>query len=141
MRTALSGVFDSLEPGLSLPDRLNALERWETAWMEMDLREPNASIDNPVLTEGIPVPGQGLLSGQYFIMYRTKIYASAFYSFPDIHTRSSHTNAARWTTIKVDTPVFAFAFAPELNLAVAIRCVNIPVSIYSFSSGTLIRIT
>ncbi|KAF8502718.1 hypothetical protein F5888DRAFT_1114848 [Russula emetica] len=30
-RTALSGVFDPLEPGLSLPDRLDALERWETA--------------------------------------------------------------------------------------------------------------
>ena len=26
IRTALSGVFDPLEPGLSLPDRLDALE-------------------------------------------------------------------------------------------------------------------
>ena len=36
LRTALSGVFDPLEPGISLPDCLGALERWETAWREMD---------------------------------------------------------------------------------------------------------
>ena len=57
-RTALNGVFDSLEPGLSLPDRLDVLERWETAWMEMDLREPNAIIDGPVSAEGVPVSGR-----------------------------------------------------------------------------------
>ncbi len=43
MRTALSGVFDPLEPGISFPDRLDALERWETGWREMDIREPVAS--------------------------------------------------------------------------------------------------
>ena len=143
MRTALSGVFDPLEPGLSLPDRLDALERWETAWIEMDLREPNAIIDAPVFAETITIPGSAFLSGQYFITYHERIGplvgASAVYSFLDIHARSSHTNPAHWTTIKVDTPVLAFAFAPELNLAVAIWCVNLLVFAYCFSSGTLIN--
>jgi F-box domain len=139
MRTALSGVFDPLEPGLLLPDRLDALERWETAWMEMDLRESDAIIDAPVSTESAPMPGRGFLSGQYFIMCHERIGAPAIYSFLDMHATSSHTNAACWTTIEIDTPVLAFAFASELNLAVVISCVNLPVSAHSFSSGTLIN--
>ena len=69
-RTALSGVFDPLEPGLSLPDRLDALERWETVWMEMDLRKPDAVIDVPVFAESEQRPNSGLLSGKYFIVYQ-----------------------------------------------------------------------
>ena len=139
VRTALSGVFDPLEPGLSLPDRLDALERWETAWMKMDLREPNAIINAPVF-DGVIVPRQGFLYGQYLIMYHMTSAASAFYSFFDVHAVSSHTNAARWTTIEVDSSTFVFAFAPELNLAVTISCVYLPVSTLSFSFGTLINL-
>jgi len=135
MRTALSGIFDPLEPGPSLPDRLNALERWETAWMEMDLSEPNSIID-AVFADGETVTSSGFFSGQYLIMWH-EIGTSAFYSFLDTHARSSHTDAARWTTIKIDTPILAKAFASELNLAIAISCA--PVSAHSFSSGTLIN--
>ena len=51
---------------------------------------------------------------------------SADYSFLDVHARSfSHTNAARWNTIEINTPnVLMFAFASELSLAVAILCVS-----------------
>jgi hypothetical protein len=136
MRTALSGVFDPLEPGPSLPDRLDALERWEAAWMRMDLREPNTITNAPVF-DGVCVPRQGLLYGQYLIMVHVRSRASAFYSFLDVHAMSLHTNAARWTTIEVDTPTLVFTFAPELNLAVAISCVNLLVSTYSFSFGSL----
>jgi hypothetical protein len=140
MRTALSGVFDPLEPGPSLPDRLDALERWDTAWTKMNLREPKAIIDPPVLSDSVRMPGRGFLSGQYFIMHRWHrrfgASESAFYSFLDIHAMSSHTNASRWKTIKVDAPISAFAFAPELDLVVAISCVTLPVSAHSFSFGT-----
>ena len=141
LRTALSGVFDPLEPGLSLPDRLDALERWETAWMEMDLRQPNAIIDVPVSPEGLPMPVRIFLSGQYFIMSHERIGAPgpALYSFLDIYARSSHTNSPRWTTIKTGTRIFAVAFASELNLAVAISYVNLLASAHSFSSGTLVN--
>jgi hypothetical protein len=67
-RTTLSGVFDPLETGLSLPDRLDALERWEAAWMEIDLREPDAIIDVPVFAESEHRPDSGFLSRQYFIV-------------------------------------------------------------------------
>jgi hypothetical protein len=134
-RTALSGVFDPLESGLSLPDRLDALERWETVWMEMDLREPDAIIDVPAVAEGEGWPDSGFLSGQYFIVYH-QYDISLGYAFLDMHARSSHINAAHWTTIKIDTPkILALAFASELNLAVAISCVNLPVSARSVSSG------
>jgi hypothetical protein len=107
--------------------------------MEMDLREPDAIIDAPISAKSVPMPGLGFLSGQYFIMCHERIGASAFYSFLDMHARSSHTNPARWTTIEIDTPVLAFAFASEVNLAVAISYVNLPVSAHPFSSGTLIN--
>jgi hypothetical protein len=50
----LYSVFDPLEPGLSLPDSVSTLERCETAWMELDLREPNAGIDAPVPAKSGP---------------------------------------------------------------------------------------
>ena len=143
MRTALSGVFDLLEPGLSLPDRLDSLEQWETAWMEMDLREPKAIIDPPVFidtaTPGGTIPGHGILSGRYFIMCNNlKRIGSAFYYFLDTHAMSSHSNAAHWTTIQIDNPTSAFAFSPKLGLTVAISCVNPPVSVHPFSFGALV---
>jgi F-box associated protein len=127
-RTALSGVFDPLDPGLSLPDRLEALKRWETAWIELDLRKPDASIDAPVPAKrgGPPIE---FSFGRYFVVIREGYGISAGYSFLDMHARSSsHTNAARWTTIEINTPnVLVFAFASELNLAVSISCVRLPV--------------
>jgi len=132
-RTALSGVFDPLDPGLSLPDRIEALGRWETSWMELDLREPNASIDAPIPTKsGPPVE---FSFGRYFVVIREGYGISAGYSFLDMHARSSsHTNAARWTTIELNTPnVLVFAFASELNLAVAISCVRCPVPVLPLS--------
>jgi hypothetical protein len=130
LQTAL-GVFDPdpLDPGLSLPDRLDALRRWVTAWMELDLREPNASIDAPVPAKsGPPVE---FSFGRYFVVIREGYDISAGYSFLDMHAMSSpHTTAALWTTIEINTPnVLVFAFAPELNLAVAISCVRSLVSV------------
>jgi hypothetical protein len=124
-RTALSGVFDPLDSGLSLPDRLDALERWETAWREMDFRQPNASIDAPIPSKS-GLPNVEFSFGRYFVVIREGYGIKAGYSFLDMHARSSsHTSASRWTTIEVNTPnVLVFAFASELNLAVAISCVR-----------------
>ena len=126
-RTALSGVFDPLDPGLSLPDRLDALERWETAWREMDLRKPTASIDAPVPSRSGNGPPIEFSFGRYFVVIREGYGISAGYSFLDMHARTSlHTAAACWTTIEINTPnVLVFAFASELNLAVAISCVSL----------------
>ena len=122
-RTALSGVFDplALDPSISLPDCLDELARWETAWMELDLRESNASIDAP-----IPAAPVDFSFGRHFVVIREGYGVSAGYSFLDMHARSSpHTNVSQWTTIEIDTPnVLVFAFASELNLAVAISCVR-----------------
>jgi hypothetical protein len=120
----LSDVFDPLDPALSIPHRPDALERWETAWMELDLREPNASIDAPVPAEsGPPVE---FSFGRYFVVIREGYGISAGYSFLDMRARSSpHTTTAQWTTVEINTPnVLVFAFASEPNLAVAISCVR-----------------
>jgi hypothetical protein len=124
LRTALSGVFDPLDPGISLPERLEALERWETAWAEMDLREPNTRI-------GVPIPAGrdhpvGFSFGEYFVMFREGHAKPAGYSFLDMCTTfSSHVDTALWTTIDVDIPnVLTFAFSSELDLMVAISCVS-----------------
>jgi hypothetical protein len=121
LRTALSGIFDPLEPGMSLPDRLDALERWETAWREMDLSKPIASIDALVHDVNISEPTVSDFCEQHVITFRTGFGAPASYSFLDLHTwSSSPTNVTRWTTIDIQTPNFLlFAFAPELNLSVA----------------------
>ena len=124
IRTALSGVYDPLDPGLSLPERLVALERWETAWQEVDLRESHARIDAPVPKGRTAVE---FSFGRYFVVIREGYGKSAGYSFLDMHATfsSEHTDVARWTTIKIETPnVLVFAFASELDLAVAISCVS-----------------
>ncbi|KAI0294199.1 hypothetical protein BC826DRAFT_1104786 [Russula brevipes] len=122
LRTALSGVFELRHAGLSLPERLDALQRWESAWAEMDLREPNVRIDAPVPSRrGHSVQ---FSFGRYFVVIREGYGRPAGYSFLDMHASfTPHADVARWTTIEIDVPnVLVFAFASELDLAVAISC-------------------
>jgi hypothetical protein len=133
LRTALSGIFDPLEPGISLPGRLDALERWETAWREMDLSKSIARIDAPAHAVIISEPNEPIESHlweQHVITFRTGSGVLASYSFLDLHTwSSSPTNTTRWTTIDIqDTNVLSFAFSPELNLSVAFSYVKQPLS-------------
>jgi hypothetical protein len=124
IRTALSGVYDPLDLGLSLPERLVALERWEVAWQEVDLRESKGRIDAPIPKSRSAVE---FSFGRYFVVIREGYARQAGYSFLDMHATysSQHTEVERWTTIKVDLPnVLVFAFASELDLAVAISCVS-----------------
>jgi hypothetical protein len=123
IRTAQSGVYDPLEPGLSLPERLDALQRWETAWAVMDLREPSVRIDIPVTSKD--ERSVEFSFGRYFLVIREGYGWPAGYSFLDMHAAfSPHADTPRWTDIEIDTPnVLVFAFASELDLAVAISCV------------------
>jgi hypothetical protein len=125
LRTALSGMYDPLDPGLSLLERLEALERWEIAWAEMYLREPNRRIEIPILT-GPDCSSDFLFGGQYCVVFRKGYAQPAGYSFLDMRSIfSSHVDTALWKTIEVDTPnVLVFAFAPCLDLIVAISCVT-----------------
>jgi hypothetical protein len=124
LRTALSGMFDPLDSGLSLPERRKALERWETAWAEMDLREPNTRIEVPIP----PDPNHPVKFSfeRYFVVFREGCARPAGYSFLDMcSTFPSHADATLWTTIKVDIPnVLVFACSSELDLIVAISCVS-----------------
>jgi hypothetical protein len=137
-RTALSGVYDTLYPGLTIPERLEALKRWEAAWAEMDLREPKATIDAPVPARRRPPVEFSF--GRYFIVVREGYGRAAGYSYLDMQTKfSSHIDVALWTTIDIITPnVLVFAFASDLDLVVSISCVSqspSPSTLSSFSSG------
>src|ERR1700679_4329610 len=85
LRTALSGIFDPLEPGISLPDRLDALERWETAWREVDLSKPIASID-ALVHANVSEPTVSYFCEQHVITSRSGFGVPAGYSFLDLHT-------------------------------------------------------
>jgi hypothetical protein len=141
LHTALSGIFDPLEPGISLPDRLDALERWETAWREMDLGDPIAVIDAP--------PGSSEPFVDRFEQHviarprRTTGSEPVSYWFFDLSTwPPSPTNVMRWTTIDVQIPnrdFLSFAFAPELNLSVAFSYVKFSLSHGGFTQSALHR--
>jgi F-box domain len=130
LRTALSGVFDPLEPGISLPDRLDALERWVTAWREMDLSKPIACIDALVQTAIIREPTVSYIGKQHIVTFFTEFGVPPSYSFLDLHTWSSSpnqtpTNVTRWTTIDIQNRnVLLLTFSPELNLSVAFSYVK-----------------
>ena len=130
LRTALSGVFDPLEPGISLPDRLNALERWETAWREMDLTKPITSIGAPIDDVITSAPLVNYFDEQHAIACRMGFGVPASYHILELHTwSSSPTNDMRWTSIDIQNPnVLSFAFAPELNLSVAFSYVRLSLS-------------
>ena len=138
IRTALSGVSDPIDPDIPLSDHLDAFNQWEAAWREIDLRKPNASIEEPTLAEDDPDMEYSF--GRYFVLSREGYGISGpGYAFLDLHARSSssHTNAERWKTIKVKAYNLMLAFAPELELAVAIEYVGQLVP--SFSSATLLN--
>jgi len=140
MRTALSGVFDPLEPGLALPDRLDALERWEAAWREMNVPEPIASVN--ALVHVVSEPPIGYFGEEHVIAFGTGFGRPAIYSFLNLHTwSSSHTDVARWTTVEINNPdVHSFAFAPELDLSVAFLLVKISFTHRGFYSMIPLRI-
>ena len=125
LRTALTGIFDPLEPGISLPDRLHALERWETAWREMDLSKPIVSIDALVHSFTVE-PLVSYCGEQHVITFRAGLGVPAGYSFLDLHTWSSlPSNVTHWTTIDIQIlNVISIAFSPELNLSVAFSYVE-----------------
>ena len=93
-------TLSSVDPGLSLPERLNELARWETTWMELDLRKPDAGIDAPVPAKsGQPVE---FSFGRYFIVIREGFGISAGYSFLNMYSRSSqHTNTCQHPSLVV----------------------------------------
>lgn len=122
IRTTLSGVSDPLDPNISLSGHLDSFNEWEAAWREIDLRKTKASIDEPVLAENDP--DMEYFLGRYFVLSREGYGISGpGYAFLDMHARSSssHTNATRWKTIKVKAYNLILAFAPELDVAVAIE--------------------
>jgi F-box domain len=124
IRTAQSGVFDTLEPGLSLPERQDALQQWESSWAEMDLRKPGVRIHAPVTSKnGQPVE---FSFGRYFVVIREGYGWPAGYSFLDMRATFSPQDdgTGSWTKIEIETPnVLVLAFASELDLSVAIACV------------------
>jgi hypothetical protein len=114
---------------MSLPDRLDALERWETAWREMDLSNPIAVIDAP------PDSSESFVDcfKQHVVACHTTGFddsKSASYSFFDLSTwPPSPTDVMRWTTIYIpNRNVLSFTFAPELNLSVAFSYVKMSLS-------------
>lgn len=125
IRTTLSGVSNPIDPDIPLSNHLDAFNQWEAAWREIDLRKPNASIEEPALAEDDPDMEYSF--GRYFVLSREGYGISGpGYAFLDLHARSSssHTNAERWKTIKVKAYNLMLAFAPELELAVAIEYVG-----------------
>ena len=128
LRKTLFGVFDPLEPGISLLDRLDALEQWEIAWREMDLDDPIAAAFAHTFDISESEALFEFLGEQHVIAYRTTEFdETACYSFIDLHTwSSSSTDAMQWTTIDFQNlDILLFAFAPELNLSVAFSYVKL----------------
>ena len=124
---------------MPLSDHLDALDQWETAWRGVDLRKPNANIDEPALAEDDP--DIEYFFSRYFVISREGYGISGSgYAFLDLHARSSssHTNAAHWKTIRVNSHNLILAFAPELDVAVAIEYVRellVSLPFPSFSSA------
>jgi hypothetical protein len=136
IRTTLSGVSNPLNPDIPLSNHLDAFNQWETAWREVDLRKPNASIDEPALAEDDPEIDYSF--GRYFVLSREGYGISGSgYAFLDLHARSSssHTNAAHRKTKAYN---LILALAPELDLAVAIEYVRLLPSLL-FPSATLLN--
>jgi hypothetical protein len=136
IRTTLSGVSDPLNPDVSLSNHLDVFHQWEAAWREVDLRKPTASIDEPALAENDPEMDYAF--GRYFVLSREGYgIPGPGYAFLDLHAKpsSSHINATRWKTIKVKSYNLMLAFAPEINVAVAIEYVKQLVSSATFAQS------
>jgi hypothetical protein len=114
IRTALSGMYDSLDPGPSFPGRLVALEQWEAAWQAIDLRESHSLID-------VPLPKKArrqqveLSLRRYFVVIAEGYGREAGYSFLDMHATfsSQHTETACWMSIKSPPPASSCLRLPQ----------------------------
>ena len=120
VRTQIAGVQDPFLPGLSIHERIAALERWERAWHGLDLRQPALQC---VVPRDITVGAIGYeIHGGYLIATRRFPVDDRpmGYSYMDLHDAVQR-GCASWN--KVDLPqsqfVFSYCFnVEEDNLAV-----------------------
>ena len=120
LRTQIAGVQDPLLPGLSIPERISVLERWERAWRSLDLRQPSLQC---VVPRDITAGAIGYeIHGGYLIATRRFPVdnRSMGYSYIDLHDAVQR-GCASWDNVDLPQSQFVFSYCfnvEEHNLAV-----------------------
>ncbi|KAH9012206.1 hypothetical protein EDB84DRAFT_1536677 [Lactarius hengduanensis] len=120
VRTQIAGVQDPFLPGLSIHERIAALERWQRAWHGLDLRQPALQCivprDITVGAIGYEIHGGYLIATRRFPVDDRPMG----YSYIDLHDAVQR-GCASWNNVDLPQSQFVFAYCfdvEEYNLAV-----------------------
>jgi len=122
IRVMRNGLYDPLATGMSIPKRVEALETWERAWLELSLREPahryrlsTIGLDDPKrcrVQNGILIGSRRnnfRLSGSY-----------CYLDFSHLLGQSSVVSRINIPNVGGDSHVQSWTYVPESDLIVII---------------------
>jgi hypothetical protein len=133
IRVLRNGLYDPLISDMPIPQRTEALETWERAWLSLSMNKPSQHYQLSAI--GLEDPKKctvhsGILIGTQF----NKLYLSGAYCYLDfLHLLNSSKDLARISIPNVggDTHVQSWTYAPESDLMAIIF------SLYHLPSGIM----
>ena len=124
IRVGKSGLHDPMLPGYTIPQRIDALERWEAAWRNLEAQSSFQA--RRIVACGLP----GGRCAEYIFRNDFLIATSGYlfdphpsYGYVDLRVSQPGGEMDSWTRIIMDNwfgKMYRFQFFPEQDLVVAV---------------------
>ena len=129
IRTMLHGLHDPLISGISIPERIKALDAWERAWLELSVSNKPFQ-RHPLSTVGLDAKKCVAQSGVLFGTQFNGIRLAGGYSYIDVlHSLNESKSVGRFSIPNIggDICVQSYTYAPENDLmAIIYQFVSLP---------------
>ncbi len=126
IRVGRAGLHDPLFPGYTIRQRIDALEKWEAAWSNVEMSESSCHVKHIVPWGGFTSSRTISIHDDFFIRFRTAPlagYAMAGYGYLDLRTFQPEMEKDPWAKITNDSwhnKIAYFEFSVEQDLALVI---------------------
>jgi F-box domain len=112
-----TGVYDPIDPGFTVPERLEKLHSWEKSWENLDIPDASTRITFDL---DLWSPLIGSLHNGHLIVTDADPVAYAYFDISSLPNALPLRSIERGNTLVKDGALHAFAFADEYDLAVIV---------------------
>ncbi|KAH9957069.1 hypothetical protein BGW80DRAFT_231510 [Lactifluus volemus] len=112
-----TGVYDPIDPGFTVPERLEKLHSWEKSWENLDIPDTSTRITFDL---DLWSPLIGSLHNGHLIVTDADPVAYAYFDISSLPNALPLRSIERGNTLVKDGALHAFAFADEYDLVVIV---------------------
>ena len=127
IRVGRSGLHDPLLPGYTIPQRIEALEKWEATWSDLEMIESSCChVKHMVPHEDRSGGGTGRIQDDFLILisdYSDRYTSTPGYRYLDLRTFQPEVEKDPWTNISSESWRYKrchFVFSVEQDLVLVI---------------------